>query len=117
MEETTASCPVATGGIQNTLVQSIELQKEGAPPARLPNPKYSIFNKNQIKCSLGCSADETQNHIFEECQPILDLIGESKKIKLNSVFGTLEDQKSVIPTLMHIEAIRVDLIKTFTQNT
>ena len=77
---------------------------------------FKKINKNQIKCSLGCSADETQIHIFEECQPILDLIGESKKIKLHSVFGTLEDQKSVITRLMHIEALQVDLIKTLTQN-
>ena len=47
--------------------------------------------------------------MFEECKPILDKIGLSKKIRLDKIYGTLEEQKSILPILMQTEAIRIDL--------
>ena len=62
--------------------------------------------------SLGCLAKESQFHVFEECKPILDKLGLSKKIRLDKIYGTLEEHKSILPILMQIEAIRIDLNTT-----
>ena len=39
-------------------------------------------NKGNLQCRLGCSSDETQSHIFEECTPILNIIGPGKMLIL-----------------------------------
>ena len=78
---------------------------------------FKKMNQNRIQCSLGCSAEESQFHVFEECKPILDKLGLNKKIRLDNIYGTLEEQKSILPILMQIEAIQIDLNKTLIHNT
>ena len=72
---------------------------------------FKKLHKNDIKCSLGCNSEETQIHIFEECTPILSNIGAGQSISLNKIYGTLDDQKSIIKILVQIEDLRVNFIK------
>ena len=63
-----------------------------------------------MACSLGCSSDKTPSHIFEECTPILNISGPGNIVNLNTIYGTLDDQKSIIKILVQIEDTRVQLI-------
>ena len=83
------------------------------------HPAKSNFKKrhrNDMKCRVGCITEETQFHIFEECTPILNIIGPGKNIYLNKIYGTLEEQISIIAILVQIEDIRVKLIKDMQVN-
>ena len=61
--------------------------------------------------SLGCNSEETQTNIFEQCTPILNIIGPGENINLGDIYGTLDSQKSIMKILVQIEDIRVNLIK------
>ena len=76
---------------------------------------FRKMNKNNMKCTLGCNTIETQYHIFEQCSPIYHQIGLKESIKLDNIFGTLEDQKSVIKSLVQIEDARKHLIEKRSQ--
>ena len=54
---------------------------------------FKKMNQNSIECSIGCFAEETQLHLFEECKPILGKVGPRKKIKLDKMNGTLLKHK------------------------
>ena len=69
------------------------------------------MNKNNMKCSLGCDTLETQYHTFEQCSPIIDHIKLKESIKLDKIYGTLEEQKSVIKSLIQIDDARKHLIE------
>ena len=68
-------------------------------------------NKGNLQCSLGCRSVETQSHIFEECTPIFNIIGPGKNENLTKIYGTLDDQISIIKILVQIEETRIQLIK------
>ena len=74
------------------------------------------LHRNDMKCRVGCNTEENQFHIFEECTPILNILGPGKNIKLNKIYGTLEEQISMIDILVQIEDIRVKLIKDMQAN-
>ena len=69
------------------------------------------MNKNNLNCSLGCNSVETQNHIFEECPIIRNHIKLSNIIQIDRIYGSLEEQKSVIKVLIQIEDTRKLLIE------
>ena len=72
---------------------------------------FRKMNKNNLKCSLGCNSIETQNHIFEECPVIINHIKLNNIIQIDKVYGSLEEQKSVIKILIQIEDTRKLLIE------
>jgi hypothetical protein len=72
---------------------------------------FQKMNKNTLNCSLGCNSVETQNHIFEECPIIRNHIKLSKIIQIDRIYGSLEEQKSVIKVLIQIEDTRKLLIE------
>ena len=89
-------------------IKIMSLLRSKSHPAK---SNFKKLHRNNIKCSLGCNSEETQIHIFEECTPILSHIRARKSIILNKIYGTLDDQKSIIKILVQIEDTRVKLIK------
>jgi hypothetical protein len=89
-------------------IKILSLLRSKSHPAKTNIKK---LHKNTIRCSLGCSSDETQFHIFEECTPILNIIGPGNIVNLNKIYGSLDDQKSIIKLLVRIEDTRIQLIK------
>ena len=94
-------------------VKIISLLRSKSHPAKA---NFRKLHRDNIKCSLGCNSEETQIHIFEQCTPILNIIGPGKHINLSDIYGTLDSQKSIIKILVHIEDIRVNLIKKMQNN-
>ena len=68
-----------------------------------------------MKCSLGCDSIETQYHIFEQCAPVIDQLRLKESIKLDKIYGTLEEQKSIIQSLIQIDDSRKQLIEKRSQ--
>ena len=73
--------------------------------------QFKKMNTNNLNCSLGCNSVETQNHIFEECPIIRNHIKLSNIIQIDRIYGSLEEQKSVIKVLIQIEDTRKLLIE------
>ena len=72
-------------------------------PAKI---NYKKINKGNLKCSFQCDSDETQEHIFQNCQPILSRISYPAIINLKSIYGTVDDQLSIIKNLTDVDKIR-----------
>ena len=64
------------------------------------------MNKNDLKCSFHCNTVETQEHIFEQCQPIHTQLKKPTIVNLSRIFGSLSEQLDIIEALMEIECIR-----------
>ena len=94
-------------------VRIISLLRSKSHPAK---DNFRKLHRDNTKCSLGCPSEETQTHIFEQCTPILNIIGPGKNINLSDIYGTLDSQKSIIKILVQIEDIRVNLIKKMQDN-
>ena len=75
---------------------------------------FKKFNRKNLKCSLLCNTVETQEHIFQECQPIRRHMKNPISVKLNKIFGTIEDQVSIIDSLIEIECIRKSMLEKLT---
>ena len=67
---------------------------------------YKKINKGNINGSFKCDSDETQEHIFQSCQPILSRISYSAIINLKSIYGSVDDQLSIIRNLTKANKIR-----------
>ena len=76
---------------------------------------FRKMNKKNMKCSLGCNSIETQNHIFEQCVPVIDQLRLKESINLDKIYGTLEEQKSIIQSLIQIDECRKQLIEKRSQ--
>ena len=64
------------------------------------------MNKGNLKCSLNCDEIETQIHIFENFEPVLSRLNLSQTLPLNSIFGSLSEQKSAVELFLKIDKIR-----------
>jgi hypothetical protein len=84
-------------------IQIMCLLRSKSHPAK---NNFRKMNKNNLNCSLKCNSVETQNHIFENCKPILSKLKTPNPIQLSKIFGSIDDQCEVIDTIMNIEAIR-----------
>jgi hypothetical protein len=69
------------------------------------------MNKNNLKYSFNCKRDETQNHIFEQCLPIIEKMEVPKYIELNKIYGSIEEQCEIIQILVEIDRIRTKMKK------
>ena len=67
--------------------------------------------KDNLNCSLGCNKVETQYHIFEECQPVLRRTNINQSIQLDDIYGTLENQISIIRMLVQIDGAWKQLLE------
>ena len=89
-------------------IKNLSLLRSKSHPAKT---NFKTLHRNNMTCSLGCSSDETQSHIFQQCTPIFNIIGPGNIVNLNKIYGTLDDQKSIIKILVQIEDTRIQLIK------
>ena len=64
------------------------------------------MNKGDLKCSFNCDENETQVHVFENCQPIKKKLNLKTSVKLDSIYGTVSEQKSAVSILLRIDMIR-----------
>ena len=72
-------------------------------PAKMNFPK---MNRGNLKCTFLCDQQETQIHIFEDCQPIRDKLDFSPSIRLNYIYGTLDEQLEAIVIFEKIDDMR-----------
>ena len=72
---------------------------------------FRKINKNNLKCSLKCDIDETQEHIFEDCKPIREKLKLDKQIKLEQIYGPMEKQKEAIDIFTLIDDTRQQMLK------
>ena len=64
-----------------------------------------MYGENQ-NCIFNCPSLETQYHVFEDCQPVIQRMKVPTQISLNKIYGTKDDQLSIIHTLIEIDEIR-----------
>ena len=55
-------------------------------PAKM---NYKKMNKGNLKCTFLCDSEETQDHIFESCQPIQSRISYPVNVNLKYIYGTI----------------------------
>ena len=72
---------------------------------------FKKMYKHDLKCSLKCDSEETQQHIFEECIPIKNKIKAYKNIKIDDIYGSESEQKEAITYFIEIEKIRNTLLE------
>ena len=71
--------------------------------AKMNFPK---MNRGNLKCIFLCDQQETQIHIFEECQPIRERLDYNTNVKLKYIYGTLDEQLEAIIILEKIDDMR-----------
>ena len=67
------------------------------------------MHRSDTSCTLGCSAIETQEHVFTQCQPILTKIANLNNLSYINIFGSLQEQVDVIPKLYQVEKTRIHM--------
>ena len=67
---------------------------------------FTIMNQGNLKCTFRCDSDETQDHIFENCDPIRQRIGYPHRVELKHIYGSIDEQYSVIKILTRINNMR-----------
>ena len=60
---------------------------------------------------MKCDSPETQIHIFEDCQPIINKLKLTQICKINQVFGTVIKQKEAVSIFVQMEEARMKLLK------
>ena len=58
-----------------------------------------------------CNSEETQSHIFENCEPIKSRISYPMNVNLEDIYGTIDDQIRTIKSLTIIDHIRRSMIE------
>ena len=74
---------------------------------------FRKLNKNDLKCVLNCDQLETQVHIFEECQPLRVKLKLDRVIKIEQIYGSLEEQTEAVKVYILIDETRTKMIKEF----
>ena len=72
---------------------------------------FRKLNRNNLRCSLKCDTEESQAHIFQSCQPILNKIGIQNVPNIIHIYGTPVEQKNAIKIFIQIDQIRKQLIQ------
>ena len=64
---------------------------------------YKKMNKGNLKCTFLCDSEETQDHIFESCQPIQSRISYPVNVNLKDIYRNIQDQINIIKILTVID--------------
>ena len=75
-------------------------------PAKM---NFKKMNRGNPKCGFHCYEDETQLHIFENCEPLKKKINLKINMKLENIYGTIEQQKKAISIFLRIDTARKDM--------
>ena len=65
------------------------------------------LNRGNLKCSIHCDSDETQDHILENCDPIRKRVGYPHMVNLKLIYGSIDEQYSIIKILTRINNERI----------
>ena len=76
-------------------------------PAKM---NFKKMYKGDLKCFFLCDEEETQVHIFENCQPIRRKLKVHTDSKISSIYGTLSEQKEALSAFLLIDSIRKIMI-------
>ena len=68
------------------------------------------MHKGNLKCSLQCDNDETQVHIFEACTPILSRLDIPHTVKIQDIYGNIDEQRNAVKIFRKIDSIRSNLL-------
>ena len=67
---------------------------------------FRKMNKGDLKCIFKCDENETQYHIFENCQPLRTKLNLNTNVKLEGIYGTVSQQKEAVSILLKIDNMR-----------
>ena len=73
-------------------------------PAKM---NFTKLNRGNLRCSFLCDSYETQDHIFENCNPIRQRIGYPHMVNLKLIYGSIDEQYSIIKILTRINNERI----------
>ena len=76
-------------------------------PAKM---NFKKLHRGDLNCSLKCDVQETQFHIFQECEPIRSKLGLSTNPKLEDIYKSSSHQKNAVIVFTKIDLIRKQLI-------
>ena len=63
-------------------------------PAKL---NFRKLNRGNLKCVMGCIEDESQSHIFENCEPLRKTLDQHQQnISIEKIYGSVQDQKEAV---------------------
>ena len=68
------------------------------------------MHRRNLNCSLQCNDPETQIHIFEACQPILSKLDIQHNVKIQDIYGNINEQLNAIKIFMKMDSIRTTLL-------
>ena len=69
-------------------------------PAKL---SFRKLNRGNLMCRMGCNEEESQSHIFENCEPLRQSLKSQHKISINKIYGSVSDQKEAIVIFEQID--------------
>ena len=70
-------------------------------------------NRCNLYCICQCNELETQNHIFQECQPLLSKISAFHTANINDIYGDIQEQTNAIQIFTQIDIARKSLKESF----
>ena len=68
------------------------------------------MNKGDLSCRFSCNSEETQSHIFENCEPIKSRISYPLNVNLEDIYGSIDDQIRTMKSLIIIDHVRKSMI-------
>ena len=71
-------------------------------PAKM---NFRKMNRGNLKCIFKCDQNETQSHIFENCQPLRTKLNLNTNVKLEYIYGTVSQQKKAVSIFLKIDNI------------
>jgi hypothetical protein len=71
---------------------------------------FKKMNKGSLTCIFKCDQIETQDHVFEHCEPVLAKLNFRHTQKVENIYGSLTEQKSAIQVFTKIDQIRKNMI-------
>jgi hypothetical protein len=75
-------------------------------PAKM---NFKKLHRGDLKCIFKCDEDESQFHIFQECQPIKTKLGISIYPKLEDIYKSIIHQKNAVIIFTKIDLMRKQL--------
>ena len=69
------------------------------------------MHRGDLKCTFLCDQEETQIHVFEQCQPIKQQLGTNTSMQLKHIYGTLTEQLEAIIVFEKIDDMRKVMLR------
>ena len=68
------------------------------------------MNKGNLNCIFLCGQEETQEHVFQHCEPILTKLQLTHIEQIKNIYGSPTEQKSEIQIFVKIDQMRKQMI-------